>query len=392
MQQEHDADTNQEQELAAAQEPAGGQGPVHEPAPEPGQDGGTAPGRRPWRLWPPRGPWRWALLGILGVLLVLLLFLDFHLSFDSSNKESSQAMGSAKGIARPIGDSLRVYLYDESANLPPELLAALVSAVRENELPFADVMFVSDLPSEAHTSPVLAIRILEDRGFWTPLFASRQMKVRFYYAQGWSVNQEAILEPGGITRSVDVRAETCEGACARGERDLTLGARSVGLLSLPHMRSYVAGELAREAVVLVKDGLPENLNPEKWDERARELAQEQEQEPVRGGTWSTFQRIPGCRGGVLTTGQAGPTGSTNWSLIYYDAARDALSEKLTQAEVAAQVASRLGVKELELFAAPGFGLSDNGLSIYLGITGGGSVNAVIPPGMCGLSGIEIERR
>jgi hypothetical protein len=320
---------------------------------------------------------------------VLLLFLDFHLSFDSSNKASSQAMGSASGIARPIGDSLRVYLYNESEQQPAGLRAALVSAMRENELPFADVAFVSDLPSEARTSPVLAIRVLEDRGFWTPLVASRQMKVRFYYAQGWSVNQEAILEPGGITRSVDVRGDVCEGSCARGERDLTLVARSVGLLSLPHMRSYVAEELAREAAVLVKDGLPHHLNPEKWDERARELAEEQE--PAKGGTWSTFQRIPGCRGGVLTTGEAGATGSTNWSLIYYDAARDALSETLTQAEVAALVAAKLGAKELELFAAPGFGSGENGLSIYLGITGGGSVNAIIPPGTCGLSGIEIER-
>lgn len=355
--------------------------------PNGGSDGAPDAGTptRPRRLLP-RTTLGWIGLGFLAALLAVLLLVDFHFSFDTAQRQSGQSMGSASGTPRTIGDNLQVYL-DEGADRPG-LKAALRAAVQESELPFADVTFVADLPAEAMANPVLVVKVLDDGGFWTPVYASRQMTVRFYYAQGWRVDREAIQNPGGPTRTVSVGADVgdCAGACARGERDLTLGARSVGLISLPHMQSYLAKELAKEAVLLVKGGLPANLNPERWLERAGELARKQE--PLKG-SWSTFQRIPDCRGGVLFMGEVGENGA--WSLLYYDAARDELTEQITHTELAERAGAKLGVTGLQFGGSPGFGGSDREFSLHFLATNQGNLRITIPPGQCGLSNLEFNR-
>ncbi|MDF2630341.1 MAG: hypothetical protein K0R39_4172 [Symbiobacteriaceae bacterium] len=339
--------------------------------------------RRRWRR-PPFRPLGLGLAALLGILLALFLLVDFNLSYERSQTEASHSIVTAKGMPRPIGDQLQVYLAD-GANLPG-LEEALIAAAKESELPFTELKFVDELPTEAMENPVLAIRVLDDGGFWTPAFASRKMKVRFYYAQGWSVDREAVLNPVGESRRAG-GSEGCQGACAQGERDLTLGARSVGLISLPHMRAYVAEALAKEAVLLVKGGLPENLDTERWHSRAGNLAREQL--PKGESMWSSFQRIPGCMGGVVFVGEAnGPGG--DWSLMYYDAVQDQITEKLTQAAFAALAGERLGLSGIQGLGSPGFGGSDREFGIYFPTTGGG-IRATIPPGQCGLSNLTFSR-
>jgi hypothetical protein len=313
-------------------------------------------------------------LAVVAALTLLLLFVDVQAAKISDKTDSFQTMARAKGNSAPVGNTLRVYLAGDLM-LAGELKAQMAGAVKE--LPFTEVRFLDEIPQDANDNPFLAIVLDEDRGLWTPVFATRHVQATIHYAQGSPVDRDKILTPapGGVSATFSNAA--CAGECTEGRRTLTLNATAVGLVSLPHMRAHAAGKVAQEAVTLVVDGLPEHLNPAKWSARAHTLAREKlGAQP--GGYSSSFQRLAGCRGGIVSVGGQGA--GADWSLMYYDAGRDAITETLTRSELQGKLPG------VQLMDMPGIGSGENGWSLYLG----GSNAVTMPAGTCSLSGWQLN--
>jgi hypothetical protein len=309
-------------------------------------------------------------------LILLLLFVDFHAAHISTKTDSNQSIASSKGGSARMGTKLRVYLSGD-LTLASELKRQLPDIMRAKDLPFEAVTFENEIPADANENPFLSIRLEEDRGFWTPVFATRQIRATILYAQGRPINADDVLSPDHGVVTHLFTEDSCVGECADGRRTVTLSARAVGLVSLPHMRAYAASQVAQEAATLVAAGLPDHLNPGKWSDRASLLAREK-LGAQSGGTFASFRRLTGCRGGIAVVGTVG--GGSEWDLMYYDAEADAITEILTRREVQAKLP---GVVLMDL---PGLDSREDALSFYLG----GNSFLAIPAGTCGFFGWQIK--
>jgi hypothetical protein len=314
----------------------------------------------------------------LTALALLLLFVDLHAGSIADQRDSHQKIVRAGGSPSPVGHKLRVYLVGDLTRAS-ELKKQMAGAVRAKDLPFDEVLFLDEIPLNLNEDPFLAIRLDEDGGIWTPFFATRQIKATIFYTQGRPVDRDVVLATASGGDSVAFSDATCTGQCSDGRRTVKLNTRAFGLVSLPHMRAYVAGQVAQEAVDLVTDGLPDHLNPDEWAERADELAQEK-LGAHQGGTFSSFRRHTGCRGGIVVTGTLGA--GADWSVMYYDADRDAIVAMVTRSELQANR------PDDDFMGTPGFGSDTVGSRLYLG----GDSFFTIPAGTCSFSGWQITSR
>lgn len=311
-------------------------------------------------------------LVICAALLVLLLLVNVHLAYSTANTSANQTVGHAKMSDAPVGTTLQVYISGDRALAAP-IQAELQAALQAKDLPFAQVHFSREIPTDSRANPFLAIFLTQDHGLWTPVYATRHVQATLYYDQGELIDRAQVLAAAANPLGMDFVTGGCTGDCAEGRRTINLDARSAGLVSLPYMRAYVAGKLAEEAATLVADGLPEHLNPAKWQDRATKLALAK-LGGTQGGAWATFARLTGCRGGIATVGYVGSGG--NWRLMYYDAAQDAITQVLARSELQAQLPGS------EIPDNPGFGSDKGAWTLYLG----GRDAITFPAGTCGLSG------
>ena len=120
------------------------------------------------------------------------------------------------------------------------------------------------------------------------------------------------------------------------------------------------------------------MSPAKWGERAGDLASPHAVS-AGGGQFQSFNRLSGCRGGVLMIGGLGA--ADDWALLYYDASRDAITDTVRRADVQAKMPT------LQLTGAHGFGVTADGRQLMIGAD-----SLMIPPGVCGLSGWEFSQR
>ncbi|MFZ5825352.1 MAG: hypothetical protein ACOY94_13715 [Bacillota bacterium] len=308
-----------------------------------------------------------SLLALLTAATLLLLLAEVQAAHTSALANSQQSISRAKLGSASVGSTLRVYVTGDLA-LVKALREQLAPAIRGKELLFDEILFLDTLPEETGADPFLAIH-LGDGGFWTPFYATRKVDATLRLFVGRPVRGENLFPPDPAAHTVVFGDETCVGECSEGDRRVKLETRALGLISLPAVRAHAAGKLAEEAAILVADGLPDSLNPAKWAGRAHELAQE-----TQGVTFSSFQRLKGCRGGVVLAGSLGPGG--DWRLMYYDASLDRITEVLTRNELQARFP---GVR---LTDAPAIGAGEETWSLYLG----DDVVLTSPVGTCSLSG------
>ncbi len=314
-----------------------------------------------------------AVAAVLAALTLLLLFINVRVAFTTDQNRSSQTISSGKNGPATVGRRLQVYLTGDPT-LASELKKQLPDAVRAKNLLFDEVLFVDRIPEGVMDDPLLAIRLDSDGGVWTPVYASRNVDATMLYFQGMPPNSDRILVRQ--TEYLSVNFTDCTGQCSVGERSVQLDTSSVGLVSLPYIRAYTAGKLVENAAALVTDALPENLNPEKWSSRAHTLAREKLGLQAADGMSTSFQRQHGCPGGVVVAGTNGA--GMEWRVMYYDAARDAITQVLTRSDFEAKL------PDARLFTVPGFGSGEQGSSLYLG----GNLSLTSPAGVCGLDGLQ----
>jgi hypothetical protein len=315
-------------------------------------------------------------LALLVLLALALLLLDFQAAYTADNANTQQSVATAKVDAAPMGRSLRVYVGGDGP-LVRELKQQIKGAILapEQESPFESVLLDDAIPADSYEMPFLAILIDQNRGFWTPVWAARHVTATLLYAQGRPVDREKVVPASPTGEYVNFTGENCRGACVEARRTVELDATIRGLVSLPHVSAYTAGKLAKQAVTLVTDSLPENLNPAKWSDRAFKLAREAVDSR---SAWFSFQRQPGCRGGLVLVGDTGGSGAG--TLLYYDANQDAITDRLSRSDLQAKLP---GVSVPDTL---GLGTNEKGLAIYLS----GGTFATIPAGTCGLSGWQLE--
>lgn len=319
--------------------------------------------------------------GALAVAAALmLLLLDVHIARTSDKVDAQQTVSRQQAGAAASGQTLRVFITGDRW-VASRLKKQLAQAIQAKDLAFDQVQFLDEVPADASANPFLAIRVDQDGGFWTPVFATRHVTATLFYTQGTLVNRDAILAPRQGDSVVAFGGAPCSGECSEGRRTVTLDATTLGLVSLPHMRAHAAGKLAGEAAVLVADGLPEHLNPANWANRAYKLGQEK-LGAGQGGSFSSFQRLAGCRGGVALVGTMDPR-SPDWAVMYYDAAQDAITETLTRSAVQAKLP---GAPPLRPHA---IGVKENGvLALYVD-----DANSDITfPAACTLAGWQLINR
>ncbi|MDB4896681.1 MAG: hypothetical protein JWN15_2943 [Firmicutes bacterium] len=318
---------------------------------------------------------RVALAGITALALLLLL-VDLHAAYTSEHVDSEQTMASGEGQPGSPGNKLTVYLSGD-LSLAGALRKQLPGAIEAKELHFDDIRFATKLPEDSSGNPFIAIHIDDDKAIWTPVIATRQITASMLFTQGMPVDRNKVLSPGAEAVNVIITDDFCKGGCSEGRRQITVNTRAIGLVSLPYMRSQAAAKVAQEAVTLMLDGLPASSVASRWPDRATKLA-EKTRGDQRGGWFSSFQRLEGCRGGVLMTGGLDP-GAT-WALIYYDASRDALTDTLPAADVQARLP---GVPVGNTHA---FGATDDGRELFVDST----YVVTIPAGTCGLTGWQVS--
>lgn len=317
---------------------------------------------------------KWAVLLVLVAIGVLLCFVDLNAAYTSDLTNAQQTVATGHGSTAPVGSRLIVYLAGDPT-LARALKAQLPAAVRAKELPFAEIRFVDGLPADAYADPFLSIVPADAAGFWSPVYARGSMAVTIHYVQGRPVDPAKVLalDPPGQTTAMS--PDTCRGECTEGMRTLKLNTLGVGLVSLPHMRTAAATKIAAEAATLVAAGLPANLDPARWHERAATLAHQLLGDHP-GGVATAFVRQAGCRGGVAAVTGVGD--QSDWRLMYYDAERDAITEVVTRSDLQAKLP---GVNPV---ASPAFGSGPEGLGLYVG----GDKSLLLPAGQCGLSGLQ----
>lgn len=302
------------------------------------------------------------IIAVLAAFVALLLFVDIHAAYTTDTADSEHTTSRSKFTTGPVGDTLEVYITGEPA-LARALKERLPEALQSKELPLK-VRFVDQVPADAYANPFLAIRVDEDDGLWTPVYATRNVKATLLFWQGRPVNAQLVLAPQPDYAPHFTR-ETCVGECSELTGTVKLRATAAGLVSLPQVRSYVAAKVAAQAAAVVIDGLPESLNPAKMASRAHTLAREDAQ-----GSSSVFQRMPGCWGGVVMAE------GSQWAFMYYDAVRDSITDKVTLAEVEAKTPVPFPAAEV------------HNQFIMVGLPNGKSIT--IPKGSCGLTGWRVH--
>lgn len=316
--------------------------------------------------------WLLLLAGCAVAVFVALLFVDVNAGYTSDQTNSQQSLAQAHAGSAPVGSTLMVHLSGD-LTLAPELRSLVAEAIRAKELPFAELRFVEALPADAFTDPFLSVVLGADAGFWTPVYARGDVAVTLHYLQGRPVDPARVLAPSPDGLSANMTG--CRGDCTEGMRTVKLNTLGMGLVSRPHMRATAARKIAGEAATLVAAGLPANLDPARWQERAFTLVHEKLGDHI-SGVATSFARLPGCRGGVtVVTGIGDPR---DWRLMYYDAARDAIAEELTRSDVQAKLPG------VTLIDAPAFGSGPDGWQLYMG----DGKTLTLPAGNCGLSGLR----
>jgi hypothetical protein len=315
---------------------------------------------------------RFRIVILAGIAALALLLVDLHVARTSEHVDSEQAVVSGTGVPGSPGNKLTVYLWGD-LSIAGALRKQLPGAIQAKELHFDDIRFATTLPEESSGNPFIAIHIAEDKAFWTPVIATRQITATMLFTQGTPVDRAKVLAPGAEAPNLIITDDFCKGGCSEGRRQITVNTRAIGLVSLPYMRSRAAAKVAQEAVALMVDGLPASRVSSRWSARASDLAGK-----TRGdkqGSWfSAFQPVAGCQGGALMTGGLDP-GAT-WALIYYDANRDALTDTVPATDVQARLP---GVPVGNTHA---FGATADGRELFVAST----YVVTIPAGTCGLSG------
>lgn len=328
------------------------------------------------------------MLLLLPILIALLLLTQLHVARFTAGVQSSQATSRADFDGGPDQSEapLKVYLVG-LGSLARYLQEPIEAGLREHEIPFA-VVIETDPPAE-QSGPVLLIRIDRSRGVWTPFYATRRVEATLVYSQGSTITREAIERVSQGAEEARLY-EDCVAPCANGRRRSALKSKAVGLISLPAMRADVAKRLAAEAVALVAGAVPPPLSVDGWSERAISLARER-QEWSKGseGRYFTFQRLADCRGGVVFTTESGSRG--DWTLLYYDAERDAISESVTAEEVRARLRERPDLSDIREWDGGGIGTGPIGIEVTVGaLPDHRHVVYRIPAGSCGLGGGEVD--
>jgi hypothetical protein len=324
----------------------------------------------------PAFPTRTFLLLVLFTLA--LLYTDMRTAWMGDQTESNQIVSTAtpQGGTPSTENRLTVYLA-EGESLASGFRTALQETLQVKEIPLDQVEFHRGLPDGA-TGPILLVRVKSAVGFWTPLYASRRVEATLHFTHGMVIQRdqaEAVLS--GRQLQIDMR-ENCKGQCADGQTQLTLSSRAVGLVSVPAINRYSTEGLARAAAALVQDGLPEHMNPKNWSERAAALVEEHLPKSTSGSRWSTYDRLDGCRGGVIVGGTYG-----GWVAAYYDATTDSLTDTVTNTDLNPLMRKHFGEERLDPSLSVGMG--EKGLFLPLDPQADGARHTIqIPFEGCGL--------
>ncbi len=187
---------------------------------------------------------RWILALALLLVAALFAFVDFRLAWSRTKIEH-------EGVTTAIDEGLPYLMRDRSnlalsvtgaRSLNPALQKKVLAALRDTVS--ADVTLLPDIRLDAGR-PYVMVRVLETKGFWTPLFATSRVVVQMGFGSNGSMGHVLSEHPPAYSNT--------DGPGIFAEAKYTLTDTSLGILSFPGYNSLLANEFAAKISAAVGD-------------------------------------------------------------------------------------------------------------------------------------------
>ncbi len=177
------------------------------------------------------------LILLLAVLLLAVIFLalDFKSAFSTTTDDTVvTTISSGEGYAEGLPLVIFVQAPD---NLAEPLRRALFNRVGILA-PFS-TMALTETPASDPGSAALVVVVDRRTYIWTPVYATANLSVRVAFASDGRVDWNQLGEIDTVTQA---------SPDARMTGDLEIRDRSLGLISHPGYRSYIAGQISDKVV------------------------------------------------------------------------------------------------------------------------------------------------
>lgn len=184
----------------------------------------------------------WILLFTIFLLVVVFLVLDFKVAFSTTTVDSqTTTLNSGNGYAErpPL-----VIFVQAPNNLTEPLRQALFNQVG-TLAPFS-TMALTETPASDPGSAALVVVVDPRTYIWTPVYARANLPVRVAFASDGQVDWNQL---GEIDTVMQASPEV------RMTGGLEIQDRSLGLISHPGYRSYIANQISGKVVELINAAL-----------------------------------------------------------------------------------------------------------------------------------------
>jgi hypothetical protein len=185
-----------------------------------------------------------ALILLVAILLLVVIFLalDFKAAFSFTTDDTQvTAISSGEGYA----EDPPLVIFVQAPNILAEPLRRALFNRVGTIAPFSTMELI-ETPASEPGSAALVVDVDRRTYIWTPVYAAANLSVRVAFASDGRVNWDQL---GEIDTVLQASPEV------RMSGDLVIWDRSLGLISYPGYRNYIAGQISDKVVESIKTQL-----------------------------------------------------------------------------------------------------------------------------------------